>query len=224
MVGVSDFFVAAADVGDELRGELAELLSRAYTDSRHVAGYSADELLKWGPYLEAVVEHLDEHGPVMPREWLGRFPTMRNLWREPDRRVDSGHFIERAGKHVAGHVAMFPHDFRLGGEGPIRAAFIEDVATDPMELGAGIASRLLRRARDHATLSGAAIMGLSTNIPAFYERLGWQRWAGPAAYRSRSGELLSDGGTMVLPLCDEAAVLVGRHQRGTLEGGLRDGS
>ncbi|MGH2633514.1 MAG: GNAT family N-acetyltransferase, partial [Tepidiformaceae bacterium] len=173
---MSEFFVAAEAVGDELRGQLAILLSRAYTDGRHLADYSAEERLKWAPYFEAVTADVSERGPVMPREWLARFPTMRNLWREPAERLASCHFIARKGPHLAGHVGMFAHDFRLGATEPIPAAFIEDVATDPLDLGTGIATQLLTAAREHAAASGAAIMGLSTNIPRFYERLGWRSW------------------------------------------------
>lgn len=228
MSDVGDFFVAAEAIGDELREQLAVLLSRAYTDARHVEDYSDDERRQWSPDLEAVRSSANAwpglgDRVMMPREWLGRFPTMRNLWREPARRVASCHFIARSERDLAGHVAMFEHEFRSGEDGPVRTGFIEDVATDPLGRGNGTATRLLTTAREHATAAGFAMMGLSTGIPEFYERLGWIRWEGNAAYRTRGGELIPNVGTMVLPLSEQTRAFVVRHLRDDLYGGLREG-
>ncbi len=46
------------------------------------------------------------------------------------------------------------------------------------------------------------IGALSTSVPAFYERLGWEAWLGPTWVRTTSGELErtedDDGGIFIL--------------------------
>ena len=219
-----EVFLAAA-IEEVLRDELAVLLSRAYTDARHLASYSDAERSRWAADIAALrnAGGTPLPGAAMPHAWLARFPTMRNLWREPAERLASRHFTARAGSLLVGHVGVFEHDFWIDDAGPLPAAFVEDVATDPGGLRRGVASGLMAAARDYAIASGAALMGLSTGIPEFYERLGWVAWSGPAEYRDAQGRTLPNIGTMVLPLTAQADAFIAEHRDGTLRGGLREG-
>jgi GNAT superfamily N-acetyltransferase len=167
--------VGAAEIDELLERGLASLLSRAYTDQRHLDSYSIAELSRWSDGLRAMGA---DPVAAMPREWLTRFPTMRNLWRPAESRIGSVHFLERVDGRVIGHVALFEHEFQLGNEAGVRAGYIEDVATSPSALGTGVASRLMQAAAAHATDTGYEVMGLSTGIPKFYARLGWVVWRG----------------------------------------------
>ena len=213
--------VDARNIDRELERTLAALLSRAYTDQRHLESYSEEELTTWGPGLAALPA-----GPLatMPRGWLGRFPTMRNVWRARDARVRSVHFIERdVETRVIGHVGLFEHEFRIGDEPAIRVGFIEDVATSPAAAGRGVASNLLRGAAEWAASQGFEVMGLSTGIPKFYERLGWVVWRGRATYTARNGDDVANEGTMVLGLTASGHALLERTQGEHLRGGVREG-
>jgi GNAT superfamily N-acetyltransferase len=216
--------LAAAAIDQALQDDLAVLLSRAYTDDRHLTSYSDDERKRWGTDVARLRDAVGRPhaGAAMPRAWLARFPTMRNLWREPSERAASWHFLAYAGAVLAGHVGVFEHEFWIDAEGPLRAAFVEDVATDPSALRSGVATRLMTAARDDARAAGAALMGLSTGIPEFYERLGWTCWQGPAEYRDARGRLWPNIGTMVLPLSTEAKAIIATHPDGRLRGGMRE--
>jgi GNAT superfamily N-acetyltransferase len=212
--------VGAAEIDELLEHGLASLLSRAYTDQRHLDSYSIAELSRWSDGLSAMGA---DPVAAMPREWLTRFPTMRNLWRPAESRIGSVHFLERVDGRVIGHVALFEHEFQLGNEAGVRAGYIEDVATSPSALGTGVASTLMQAAAAHATDTGYEVMGLSTGIPKFYARLGWVVWRGIATYVARNGDALPNEGTMVLGLTKTGRELLDRTQGGPLRGGLRDG-
>ena len=214
--------MAAPDIGGHLSALIALLLSRAYTDARHLERYTHAERRKWQPELDAVTGSTGNPGPVMPREWLARFPTMRNLWRDAGERLPSVHFVAGSDALLDSHVSVFEHQFLIEGR-RYRTAFVEDVATDPLALGRGIASRLLRLAETYARATGFDMMGLSTAIPDFYQRLGWQAWHGPVAFRTPEGGSVANDGTMVLPLSSEGGRVFARHRSAPLQGGLREG-
>ena len=55
---------------------------------------------------------------------------------------------------------------------------------------------------------------LGTGEPAFYERLGWERWRGPTYERTRAGDVRTpdeDDGVMVLRLPSSPALTL--HER-----------
>jgi aminoglycoside 2'-N-acetyltransferase I len=100
---------------------------------------------------------------------------------------------------VVAHAAVVPRDLHVDRR-PIDAGYVEAVATAPGRQSEGLATRamtavaeVLRRHHD--------LGALSTGAPAFYERLGWERWRGPTSVR-RGGRLVrtpdEDDGIMVL--------------------------
>lgn len=194
----------AALVEPELTRELSVLLSRAYTDARHVANYTPEERAFWDRDMRRVHTGANE---AMPPEWLSRFPTIRNLRRQPEARHASRHFFARWEGTLASHVALFPQRFEHA-TGVWYGGFIEDVATDPAMLGRGCASALLVAAAEAARQSGMPVLGLGTAIPEFYERLGWRRWNGPAAFARSDGHIRPDPGLMIHAIAVEGGPLL----------------
>jgi GNAT superfamily N-acetyltransferase len=214
------FVVLADHIGEQLTTEIAVLLSRAFTDSRHLADYSAADHERWDKDIEHVHTAAPADQVVMPREWLMQFPTLINLWKDPQFRRPTAHFIERRAGGLAGHVALFEHEFRVSGEEPFAAGFIEDVATDPLEIGSGVATALLSRAAEHARHLGWQWVGLATSIPEFYERLGWLRWEGAVTIRQPGGEL-PEPGCMVRALDPGAEARLREWRTRELQAGFR---
>ena len=95
---------------------------------------------------------------------------------------------------------MFAQFFRFGGD-EASAGYIEDVATDPLHLGEGLASAAIRAAEEHACAIGLDILGLATAIAPFYERLGWRTWQGGHTFQVVDfGLSYPDEPLMLLPL------------------------
>lgn len=202
---MTGFLVYAPSAGEQLRTELARLLSRAYTSQRHQDAYPPDERDRW---RGAIARLAADASATMPTEWLERFPTMRNLALPPEERTQSAHFIDRREGRVVGHVSLWDMTMAFGERQPIAAGYVEDVATLPDAGGSGIASALMEQARSHAAAAGLPLLGLSTGIPIFYERLGWQQWSGRSAYQLRTGGVEANDRTMLLSLSDEAVALL----------------
>jgi aminoglycoside 2'-N-acetyltransferase I len=86
------------------------------------------------------------------------------------------HLLVRLDGLVVAHAAVVPRALDVDGL-PFRTGYVEAVATLPAHqrrgLGAAVvaaASGIVRSAYD--------LGALSTGSPGFYERLGWERWAG----------------------------------------------
>jgi aminoglycoside 2'-N-acetyltransferase I len=98
------------------------------------------------------------------------------------------------------HAAVVPRRLEFGGA-PLHAGYVEAVATAPHAQGRGFGSMVMTE------LAGVMhrefdVGVLSTGRHAFYERLGWERWAGPTAVRQADGRVVrtpeDDDGIMVL--------------------------
>jgi aminoglycoside 2'-N-acetyltransferase I len=108
--------------------------------------------------------------------------------------------VTDAGTLVA-HAAVVPRELHVDGRA-LDAGYVEAVATVPARHGEGLGT--LAMVGVGAVLRRHHQLGvLSTGEPAFYERLGWERWRGPTFVR-RGGELVrtpdEDDGIMVLRL------------------------
>lgn len=118
------------------------------------------------------------------------------------------HAIISRGDDVVAHAAVVP---RLIGVGTreFRAGYVEAVAVRPDLQGTGIGSRVMAAIND--VLRARFELGvLSTGEWHFYERLGWERWQGPAFVRGRDGSLTraedEDDGVMVLRCAASATI------------------
>jgi aminoglycoside 2'-N-acetyltransferase I len=109
------------------------------------------------------------------------------------------HAVIRDGRGIVSHAALVPRII-VCDERPLRAGYVEAVATRTDRRRRGHARRILRKigniiARDYD------IGVLATGLPAVYSTLGWERWRG-ASYaqlpleRVRTAE--DDGSLMVL--------------------------
>lgn len=84
--------------------------------------------------------------------------------------------------------------------GMLRTAYVDAVSTSPEHQGCGIGSLLMRHlahlVRDYD------IACLETEVPKFFEQVGWERWRGPLAGRSNEGLVATPGqeGIMILRL------------------------
>jgi aminoglycoside 2'-N-acetyltransferase I len=97
------------------------------------------------------------------------------------------------------HAAVVPRLLRVGPR-EVAAGYVEGVGTAPGRQRQGLAS--LAMAEAGKLLTERFEMGaLSTPVPGFYERLGWERWRGPTFVRDgtrRTRTPDEDGGIMVL--------------------------
>lgn len=103
------------------------------------------------------------------------------------------------GEVPVSHAAVVPRSLEVGPRG-IHAGYVEGVATAPTRRGEGLGATAMAEAG--ALVRDRFEMGaLSTPVPGFYERLGWERWLGPTFVRE--GDTLrrtpdEDAGIMVL--------------------------
>lgn len=109
------------------------------------------------------------------------------------------HIVVRADDEIVAHAAVIARELHVDGR-PFRTGYLEAVAVAPHRQGEGLGDRV---ARDATAVVRATyeLGGLSTAHHAFYERFGWERWAGPTFVRDRGGRRRTedeDDGLMVL--------------------------
>ena len=110
------------------------------------------------------------------------------------------HVLAEEDGAILAHAAVVPRRLEIGNR-PIRAAYVEAVATDPAAGGRGLGSAVMREIGE-VIETDYELGALSTGVHAFYERLGWVRWRGPSHVRTPDGVLRTaedDDGIMVLP-------------------------
>lgn len=86
------------------------------------------------------------------------------------------HVLGTLGGVVVSHALWLDRPLLLGGEHVVRAAYVEAVATTPKHQGRGFGSAVM--ARLMSEIGDYEMGALATGVPEWYERLGWQRWAG----------------------------------------------
>jgi len=115
------------------------------------------------------------------------------------------HFIPSGGRHFLGylddelvsHAVVTPRAVQPEGLPILRTAFVDAVSTLPRHEGQGCGSAVMRRLA--AEIPDYRIGCLQTDIPGFYERLGWELWRGPLAGRGADG---------LVPTPDQQGVMV----------------
>ena len=109
------------------------------------------------------------------------------------------HVIGREDGIIVSHAAWVTRWLQPAGQGLLRCAYIEAVATRPAYQGRRHASAVLRALPP--LIAEYDIAALSPSDPGFYARLGWQSWRGPLLARGDAGdEVCADEEAMVLML------------------------
>jgi aminoglycoside 2'-N-acetyltransferase I len=116
------------------------------------------------------------------------------------------HFLGLRGSEVVSHAVVSTRYLEPAGLGVLRTAFVDAVSTLPAAQGLGYASAVMRRLA--ASIDDYDIACLQTDIPGFYERLGWELWRGDLAGRGDDGLVPTPGqqGVMILRLAATPAL------------------
>lgn len=101
---------------------------------------------------------------------------------------------ERDGRIVA-HAMVIDRRIYLGHEADIAldVGYVEHVATLPALQGKGLGSAVMREIGRIIGLE-YTLGALASGSNAFYERLGWETWAGPTSVRMPDGERVRSAG------------------------------
>jgi aminoglycoside 2'-N-acetyltransferase I len=110
------------------------------------------------------------------------------------------HALVREDDRIAAHASVVPRRLHVSGRA-LRAGYVEAVAVAPPRqrrgLGTAVMARIGERIQTEFDLGA-----LSSGEWGFYERLGWERWAGPSSVLLADGHVLrtpeDDDGIMVL--------------------------
>jgi aminoglycoside 2'-N-acetyltransferase I len=106
--------------------------------------------------------------------------------------------VEDAGE-ILSHGSVVERTLEIDGA-PVRTGYVEAVATWPRHQGRGHASLVMQEIGE-IVRADYPLGALSTPVPGFYERLGWERWLGPTGVRTQTGTEPTpdgDGGIMIL--------------------------
>lgn len=109
------------------------------------------------------------------------------------------HFLVEHGDEIVAHAAVVERRIEIGGR-PLRAGYVEAVATARERQRRGHGTRVMEAAGNHIR-DGFEIGVLGTGSHGFYARLGWTTWRGPSFVRTRDGLVATsddDGYLMVL--------------------------
>ena len=123
------------------------------------------------------------------------------------------HFLLSDAGLIVAHAAVVERELHAG-DLPIRAGYVEAVATRPASQRRGHGSRLMATVHEHIRAL-YELGALSAASPAFYARLGWEAWEGPTGVRTAAGTMRTsedDDGIMILttptsPPLDQASLL-----------------
>jgi len=100
--------------------------------------------------------------------------------------IGGSHVVVTLGDEIVSHASVVERELRVSGT-PIPTGYVEAVATRPDVQGRGYGS-LAMTAIGRIIEREFALGALGTGSHAFYERLGWQTWRGPALVRTPGGD------------------------------------
>jgi aminoglycoside 2'-N-acetyltransferase I len=109
------------------------------------------------------------------------------------------HVLVEEGGEILSHGSVVERTLEIDGVA-VRTGYVEAVATWPEHQRRGYASLVMQEI-DDIIRSQYSLGGLSTPVPEFYERLGWELWRGPTFVRTPNGTERTpddDGGIMIL--------------------------
>jgi len=101
---------------------------------------------------------------------------------------DSVHAVVYQDDRLVAHAGLVVRTLYLP-DRSIEVAYVEYVAAEPR--GQGFGTQAMRAIEAEIRRRGFSLAALATGSPAFYERLGWRLWRGPAAYRKPDGTVVA---------------------------------
>jgi aminoglycoside 2'-N-acetyltransferase I len=110
------------------------------------------------------------------------------------------HFLMELDGRIVAHASVVERELHVAGR-PVRAGYVEAVATEPTHQGRGLGTRVMRDVSSYVR-DRFELGALGTGSHRFYERLGWQTWRGPSSVRTEEGTVATpdeDGYILVLP-------------------------
>ena len=110
------------------------------------------------------------------------------------------HFLAYLGDELVSHAVVTTRGVQPVGSPVLRTAFVDAVSTRPEHEGKGYGGATMRQLA--ASIDDYEIGCLQTDIPGFYEPLGWELWRGPLAGRGDDG---------LIPTPDQRGVMVLRR-------------
>ena len=102
-----------------------------------------------------------------------------------DHSLGGWHIVVTDDDDVAAHAALVARPLEVDGRA-VHTGYVEAVAVAPTRQRGGLGS-LAMAELDRILQRNFAMGALSTGSPAFYERLGWERWQGPTFVRRADG-------------------------------------
>jgi aminoglycoside 2'-N-acetyltransferase I len=109
------------------------------------------------------------------------------------------HFLLEDAGAVLSYASVVPRELQADGR-PLRVGYVEAVATRLDVQRRGHGTNVMWAVDEHIR-STYELGALSTGIPDFYRRFGWELWLGSTAVRTQRGLVPTpddDGGVMVL--------------------------
>jgi aminoglycoside 2'-N-acetyltransferase I len=109
------------------------------------------------------------------------------------------HWLAEVDGSIVSHASVVPRRLEAG-DRPLRTGYLEAVGTLPALERRGFGSMVVRAAGRYL-LPRYELGALSTGVPGFYLRLGWEAWRGPTFVRADAGLQRTeddDGGIFIL--------------------------
>jgi aminoglycoside 2'-N-acetyltransferase I len=96
------------------------------------------------------------------------------------------HFVLDVDGEIVAHASVVERALQVAG-GPLRTGYVEAVATARSRQRTGLGTAVMRDVGSYIA-ERFELGALGTGSHAFYERLGWEIWRGPAFVRTSDGE------------------------------------
>ncbi len=109
------------------------------------------------------------------------------------------HWLAEVDGSIVAHASVVARRLEAG-DRVLRTGYLEAVATSPAFERRGYGSMVVRAAAKYL-LPRFELGALSTSVPGFYLRLGWEAWLGPTFVRTADGPERTeddDGGIFIL--------------------------
>jgi predicted acetyltransferase len=122
------------------------------------------------------IADLIAHVNLVMREEVGSAPSYALDWPYVITRENLENIrVVLVDDHIVSSTAIVPHETSIGGVN-LRIGGINGVSTHPDYRRRGYASRILEACIDHMRDLGCHLSLLSTGVPSWYRKLGWQPW------------------------------------------------